>query len=108
MRFLRKFSSFDTLDGDFQYKIGESVLEVVKCHRDLGVKVDRDLKFHHHVSEIVCNAAGLSSSLLRTTVNRSPKFMVSLFVTHIRPILDYCSTVWNVGYAGDLALLEGV
>ena len=70
--------------------------------------MDRDLKFHHHVSEIICKAAGLSSSLLRATLKRSLKFMVALFVTHIRPILDYCFTVWNVGYAGNLALLEGV
>ena len=34
--------------------------------------------------------------------------MITLFVTHIRPIVDYCSTLWNVGYAGDLSLLESV
>ena len=34
--------------------------------------------------------------------------MVALFVTHIRPILDYCSCVWNVGYVGDVTLLESV
>ena len=34
--------------------------------------------------------------------------MIALFATHIKPILDYCSTVWNVGYAGDLTLLDGV
>lgn len=28
--------------------------------------------------------------------------MVSLFITHIRRILDYCSYVWNVGGWGDL------
>ena len=34
--------------------------------------------------------------------------MVSLFVMHIRPIMDYCSFVWNVGFLGDLRLLESV
>ena len=34
--------------------------------------------------------------------------MVDLFVSHIRPILDYCSPVWNVGYLGDMRLLESV
>ena len=53
-------------------------------------------------------AAGLSSSLLRATVNRSPEFMITLFVTHIKPIVDYCSTLWNVGYGGGLSLLESV
>ena len=83
------------MNGDFQYKIGESVLEVVKCHRDLVVKVDRDLKFHHHVSGIVSKVNELSNSLLRATVNRSPtpKFIGALFVSYVIPILDYCSTV---------------
>ena len=34
--------------------------------------------------------------------------MVALFTTHVRPILDYCSGVWHVGYAGDVILLESV
>ena len=33
--------------------------------------------------------------------------MVALFITHIRPILDYCLCVWNVGYV-DVTLLESV
>ena len=53
-------------------------------------------------------AAGLASNLLRFTVNRSPEFMVVLFVSHIRPISDYCSCIWNVGHVSDLALLETV
>ena len=34
--------------------------------------------------------------------------MVPLYVSHIRPLLDYCSTVWNLGYRGDLVKLESV
>ena len=34
--------------------------------------------------------------------------MVTLFVTHIRPILVYCSCVWNVGYSRDTSLIESV
>lgn len=53
-------------------------------------------------------ASGLANNLLRSTICRSPHFMVSLFVMHIRPIMDYCSSVWNVGFLGDLRLLESV
>ena len=77
-------------------------------HRDLGVTVDKTLKFHIHINLVVNKAWGLDNQLLRCTVNRSPGFMVSLFVSHIRPIMDYCSTVWNLGYAGDLKRLESV
>ena len=52
--------------------------------------------------------AGLGNSLLQLTVNRSPECMVAVFVTHIRPIFDYCACVWNVRYVGDVTLLESV
>ena len=34
--------------------------------------------------------------------------MVTLFTSHIRPLLDYCLTVWNLGYIGDVKELESV
>ena len=48
------------------------------------------------------------SELLRSTLCRTKEFMLSLFVSHIRPIMDYCSCVWNVGYLSDIRLLEGL
>ena len=48
------------------------------------------------------------SELLRSTVCRSKEFMIVLYISYIRPILDYCSSVWNVGYLGDLRRLETV
>ena len=34
--------------------------------------------------------------------------MLALFISHIRPLLDYCSCVWNVGYLSDVRRLESV
>ena len=34
--------------------------------------------------------------------------MVELFVSHVRPIMDYGSVLWNVGYVGDIVKLERV
>ena len=81
---------------------------MVEKHRDLGVVVDRTLKFHSNVDSAVRKASGLANSLLRSTVCREEPFMVSLFVSHVRPILDYCSAVWNSGYVGDIRKLESV
>ena len=86
------------------YFMGESELQLVEKHRDLGVVVDRTLKFHIHVDVTVRKA----NCLLRSTVCREGSFMVSLFVSHVRPILDYCSSVWNTGYVGDIRKLESV
>lgn len=34
--------------------------------------------------------------------------MMNVFTMHIRPLIDYASPVWNLGYVGDLKLIEGV
>ena len=34
--------------------------------------------------------------------------MKNLFIAHVRPIIDYCSSVWNTGYIQDLKILESV
>ena len=83
-------------------------MKLVNTHRDLGVLVDSSLRFHPHIAEIVRKSSGLANQIIRSTVCRSPKFMVTLFISHLRPILDYCSTVWNYGYLGDLKKLECV
>ena len=70
----------------------------VDHYRVLGVVVDAKLKFHHHVRSLVGKAGGMMGNLLRSTICLSEEFMFTLFVTHIRPNIDYCSTVWNVGY----------
>ena len=86
--------------------LGED-FRLVNLHRDLGVTVDCQLKFHIHVGVIV-NKASLVNQLLRSTVCRSHELMVTLFVSHVRPLLDYCSIVWNLGYLGDVKRLEAV
>lgn len=75
---------------------------------DLGITVDPSLRFHHHIQNLVSKAAGLSYSLIKSTLCRSPSFMTKLFITHIRPLLEFASSVWNTGYITDLSLLESV
>ena len=79
------------------YDIAGKFLEFVSVHRDLGVLVDSRLRFHEYIREVVQKAGGLAGELLRSTVCRSPVFMVSLFVSYIRPVMDFCSSIWNVG-----------
>ena len=81
----------------------------MSSYRDLRVTVDTSLRFHQHVSGVVGTAWALMGELLRGKVCRNREFMVTLFVSHIKPILDYCSCVWNVGYLPDvLKMLSSV
>ena len=90
------------------YFLNNVKLPAVESHRDLGVLVDSALKFHVHINAIVGKANALACQILRATVRRDMNFMVTLFISHVRPILDYASSLWNVGYLGDIIKLESV
>ena len=90
------------------YCLGGLPIPTVGSHMDLGVLVDSDMKFHGHIRSVARKAGGLAQNFLKSTVCRTPDFMLFLLTTHIRPIMEYCSCIWNMGYQGDLRLLESV
>ena len=83
-------------------------IKVVDSHRDLGVVVDSVLKFHDHIRQAANKAGGVMNNLLKSTVCRSPDFMKKLFVSDVRPIIDFASQVWNLGYIEDMKMLESI
>ena len=90
------------------YFIEGKRLKFVETHKDLGIVVDSGLRFHGHVGSVVGKVGGIMGDLLRSTICRSKVFMVSLFVSHIRPVIDYGSCLWNVGYLRDVRRLESL
>ena len=101
-------SGRDDLDCRSPYVLDGKSLRFVRSSRDLGVLVDEGLKFHLHVGDVVRKVGGLMSNLLRSTKCRGRDFMTILFVSHIRPVIDYCSCLYNVGYLGDMRRLESL
>ena len=65
------------------------LLKFVTFYRDLGVLADSMLHFHGHVHNVVRRAGGLASELLQLLFV-AIQFPVSLFVSHIRPFMDFC------------------
>ena len=96
------------LDTGSYYTLDGFPIAYLPSHKDLGVTVDSKLKFHKHIELVAAKAGGTALNLLKSTVNRSPKFMLTILTTHLRPILEYASPVWNTGYKGNSILLENV
>ena len=88
--------------------VSDYLLECVDSHRDLGVTVDSSLKFHLHIQSIVAKASGVANSLLCSTINRSADFMKNVFISHVRPLLEFSSSLWNTGFIQDLSSIESV
>ena len=95
MRFRVKYSE-GSQRIDSGYRLNVIGLQHMKSYGDLKVLVGSSLKFHDHINVTMNKASGLANHFLRSTVNSSSDSMVSLFISHVRPILDYCSTIWNL------------
>ena len=105
MRFSSR-TSILPFSGLSPYMINGQPITFTSTHPDLGVTVDRDLRFHSHIRKLVGSIGGLITNLLSATINRDKDFMMKLYFTHIRPKLEYGSVMWNLGFLGDTRLLE--
>ena len=88
--------------------LNNTQLVVSETARDLGVTVDSELRFHNQIAQTQAKAFGMSNNILRGTICRSPEFMKVIFISHVRPLLDCCSPVWNTDYILDIKSLESV
>ena len=104
----RAYNLLDDLGTVCSYHLASADIPFSSACRDLGVIVDNQLKFHSHVKSVTSKASGLCQNLLSSTLNRTQDFMITLYTTHIRPIIEFSSCVWNVGYLEDSRLLERV
>ena len=63
--------------------------------RDLGVTISDDLTWSHHIDKVIANCRKQSAWILRTFSKRDVNTMRTLWVSLMRPIIDYCSPVWS-------------
>ena len=67
----------------------------VDCHKHLGLIISQNLLWNVHVDEIVAKAS------VRLNIMRSVKYLIDrrslecVYLSFIRPLLEYANTVWN-------------
>ena len=88
------------------YSIYGTNLLFVDSYKHLRIVIDSGLNFHAHINVVIGKAGALINNLLRSTICRSFEFMLTLYVSHIRPTIEYGSCVWNVGYRIDERRIE--
>ena len=107
LRFTNRGSNLPNT-GVSPYSINNIPLQFADAHPDLGIKIENSLKFHGHIRCKANMAGALVSNLLCSTVCREPQFMVNLYISYIRPQLEYGSQLWNMGYVGDIQTIEKI
>ena len=91
------------------YTINQEPLSKVEQIRDLGVILDKQMKFDKHILNTTSKGFQILGFILRNSrefTKASTK--IKLFNTLVRPILEYSSSVWNPHYDVYTKLLESV
>jgi len=70
-------------------------LAYVNIIRDLGVTIDGHLKFDQRIDLIVHKAMPRAYLILKTFHSRDRSLLVKAYCTNVRPMFEYCSTVWS-------------
>jgi hypothetical protein len=96
------------INPGYTYSLGQFDLPNVKSVKDLGIKIDCDLKFSQHINDIVVRAHQRSALILRCFKTNDPHLLFRAFSTYVRPILEYCAPVWNPCYITYIKKIESV
>ena len=75
---------------------------------DLGVMIDKDLRFSEHISRLANKAIIRCKLLQKCFVSRNTETLVKAFKVYVLPILEYCTHIWSPHLKKDIYLLESV
>lgn len=90
-----KIIHFGKNNPEYEYTMTDNRLEKVDFEKDLGVTFDRNLKFSKHISLIVSKANSRLGMIKRNFDNLSIEVFLPLYKSLVRPLLEYCSSIWN-------------
>ena len=91
-----------------QYKIYGKILEAVEHHPYLGVELQSDLKWDHHIKQIT-GKANRSLAFLRRNLSRCPEQTKErAYVALVRPHVEFASAVWDPHLKKDIKEVETI
>ena len=90
------------------YVMNDAVLPNVRETRDVGVIVDSKLCFSVHLAHMTSKAHRRAGPILRCFESRDPHLLFTAFCVYVRPILEYCSSVWSPVYKAGTTKLAAV
>lgn len=93
----------------FAYILDGILLESVSFIKDLGIFVDKKLSFNQHIGSIIARANKLLGFLSRTTkMFNNIRSLIILYLSIVRPIIEYCCVIWAPSYVTHIRRLEKI
>lgn len=90
------------------YTLDQQFLPRTSSQLDLGVTVTENLKWEAHIGQTVKKANVMIYQIRKAFSALSPEMLRQLYITYVRPIIEYANVVWSPYFMKDIQLLERV
>ena len=92
----------------YTYTLNNTELQETQTHTYLGVDLSHDLTWNSHINRIATKA-NRTLGFLRRNIYQCPTHIKDMaYKTLVRPILDYCSSVWDPHTSTLIKQLESI
>ena len=91
-----------------EYKLNNTILEKSEQEKDIGVVVHKSLKPGEQCTKAAWMANNVLGQMARALHVRDAKTWSKLYITYIRPYLEYSTPAWNPWTRKDIEMLEKV
>ncbi len=82
------------------------LLEETMAEKDLGVLIDNELNFNHHISEAMKKANIKLGMIKRTFVCLNESMLTQLYIALVRPHLEYANVIWSPSQQQHIKAIE--
>jgi len=90
------------------YYYGNQEVSIVNSVCDLGVDIDSNCSFAMHINRTVSKAFSRVGMILKGFRSKDITILKQAFVTYVRPLLEYASTVWSPIIKKHITAIESV
>ena len=106
LKFLKELPFFE--EFRLYYSSEKNVISYSPVVRDLGIYIDAEINWDYHRNKIYKKAKQLCGWILNTFFTRNKNIMRTLFVSLVRPIIEYGCEIWSPYKIKDILLLESI
>ena len=90
------------------YRMGDNLLEEVDHYPYLGVELASDLSWNKHIARVSSKANRILGLLKRNLRGCDSSTKEVAYKALVRPLLEYCHTVWDPHQIGNIEAIEKV
>jgi hypothetical protein len=103
-----KVMHFGRTNPLFEYEMAGQKLDTVDSERDIGVTICNNLKPSLQCAKAAGTARTVLGQISRSFHYRDRKTFVKLFITYVRPHLEFCTPAWSPWTVADIDCIEKV